>query len=280
MVEEGQHAVGYRVPGRLVARHGQQDHEVTELVRGERLPVLRLHQRADDVLARAGPALLGQLQAVADQLGPGGHGLRLVLRVVRADHLIGPVEDLAAVLLRHPEQLGDGLQRQLAGHVGDEVTGAVGHRGGHDPPGPVGEHLPQAADGPRREAPGDDPAQLGVPGWIAVEQDEPGQLQGFLGDRQRIADERGLRLARIDVAVMGHVQHVRVPGDHPVPVVVEPPGAPGLLAPPDRGGPAQLGQFLNREPLQAQIGIGEVESGRDVRRGHQQHITRRRPAAA
>ena len=44
-------------------------------------------------------------------------GQRVVVRefrVVAADHLVGPVEQFVAVLLRHPEQPGDRLQRQLA----------------------------------------------------------------------------------------------------------------------------------------------------------------------
>ena len=54
-----------------------------------------------------------------------------VLRVVVAGHLVGPVEDLVAVLLRHAEQFGDRLQRKLARHLVDEVAGALG-RGGLD----------------------------------------------------------------------------------------------------------------------------------------------------
>ena len=38
-----------------------------------------------------------------------------------ADHPVGPVEHLVAVLLRHAQQLGDDLQRQLGREIGDEV---------------------------------------------------------------------------------------------------------------------------------------------------------------
>ena len=44
------------------------------------------------------------------------------LGVVAADHLVGPVEQLVAVLQRNAEQPGDGLQRQLAGDLEDEVA--------------------------------------------------------------------------------------------------------------------------------------------------------------
>ena len=47
------------------------------------------------------------------------------LGIVVADHLVGPVEQLVAVLQRNAEQSGDRLQRQLAGDLEDEVAGAL-----------------------------------------------------------------------------------------------------------------------------------------------------------
>ena len=48
-------------------------------------------------------------------------------------------EQLVAVLLRHAEQAGDGLQRQLAGHLLDEVAGALGRGGLGDVLGALAE---------------------------------------------------------------------------------------------------------------------------------------------
>ena len=49
-----------------------------------------------------------------------------VLGILVADHLVRPVEQLLAVFLRHAHQAGNRLQRQLAGHLLDEITGALG----------------------------------------------------------------------------------------------------------------------------------------------------------
>ncbi len=54
----------------------------------------------------------------------------------------------------------------------------------------------------------------------------------------------------------------------PVAVVVEARRASALGVPPDRGGPAQLGELLGRNPAGVEIGVGEVETRRDVRSGH------------
>ena len=51
--------------------------------------------------------------------------IALELGVVDADHAVGPVEELVAVLLGHAHHLGDGLQRQLGGDVDDEVALAL-----------------------------------------------------------------------------------------------------------------------------------------------------------
>jgi hypothetical protein len=116
----------------------------------------------DDVVPRAGPPVLRHDHGVADELGGGGLAVAAVIRVVIADHLVRPGEDLAPVFLRYPEQLGDRLQRKLGGHVGDEVTGALIQGRPDDLLGPGGQRLTQAADRPGCEAAGDDPAQLGV----------------------------------------------------------------------------------------------------------------------
>lgn len=113
------------VAGGLVTGDRQQDDEPRELLRAQRFSVdIGGDELADDVVGRALAALLGQVPGVTHHLGV-GHPVRvLVLRIVVAHHLVGPVEQLAAVLLWHPEQFGDRLQRQLGSHLLDEVATA------------------------------------------------------------------------------------------------------------------------------------------------------------
>ena len=185
-----------------------------------------------------------------------------------ADHPVGPGEDLAPVLLRHAEQFADRLQRQLRRDVRDEVAGTGFQRGRHDALGAHGEGLAQVADGPGGEPAGDDAAQLGVFGRVDVEQDEPLHLDRLAGHAVGEADQRGVLPGRVDLRRFGDRDDVGVPGDRPVPVVVEPGRSPALRDPPDRGRAAQLGQFLGRHPGGVDLGVGEVKARRDVRSGH------------
>ena len=259
------------VAGGLVARHGQHQHEVAELIVGQPVPVdLRADQLGDDVVPGAAAPLLGHGHAVAEDLD-GGHLARVLLAwqlVVVADHPVGPGEDLAPVLLRDADQVADGLQRQLARHVGDEVPGAGVQRGGHDALGAFGQDLAQVADGPGGEAAGDDAAHPGVLRGVHVEQDDPLHLDGLAGDALLEPDQRGVLLRGVHVGGLGHRQDVGVPGDRPVPLVVEAGRAAALGDPPDRGGAAQFGQLLGRHPGGVDLGIGKVEARRDVRNGH------------
>ena len=93
------------------------------------------------------------------------------LGVLAAGHLVGPAEQLVAVVLRHAEQAGDGLQRQLARHLLDEVAAALGGRGLGDVLGALRELLLQPSDRARGESAGDDLAQPGVVRRVHVEHD-------------------------------------------------------------------------------------------------------------
>ena len=136
VVEEGLHAVGDRVAGGLVARHREHEHEVAELVRRQLLAVdLRVDQLGDDVVARVHRPVLGHLHGVGEQLHR-----RLDPR--RSNSGSSPPTiwlDHWKIFFRsscgNADQLGDRLQRQLAGHVRDEVAGSLGQRRGDDPLG-------------------------------------------------------------------------------------------------------------------------------------------------
>jgi hypothetical protein len=107
-----------------------------------------------------------------------------------------------------------------------------------------------------------------VLGRVEVEQDEPLHVERLLGDGLRMADDRGLFLARVQIAEAGDLEHVRVLGDHPVALVVETGGAARLGVPPDRRRAPQLRQFIRGHPARVQVGIGEVEARGDARLGH------------
>ena len=127
---ERHHALGDRVPRRLVARHRQNDDEEAELVVGELVTLdIGLNQLGDEVVAGIVGPLGRHLHAVHHQFGRGGEPVvGGELRILVADQLIGPVEELLALFLRHAHQAGDGLQREFAGHLFDEVAGALGRR--------------------------------------------------------------------------------------------------------------------------------------------------------
>ena len=117
VLEEGQHAARDEVAGRLVAGHGQQHEEQVdlELARAGRRRA-RPGQHAHQVCVGVEALLLGQLVGVGEQLHRGlgrPSATDLVLRVLAADHPVGPVEDQVAVLLGHAHQVGDDLQGQL-----------------------------------------------------------------------------------------------------------------------------------------------------------------------
>ena len=79
-------------------------------------------QLGDDVVARVVAAQPGELVGVGEQLDERGLLVVVhVLGVAGADHPVGPVEQLAPVLLGHTHDLGDGLERQLGRDVLDEV---------------------------------------------------------------------------------------------------------------------------------------------------------------
>ena len=115
--------VSDRVAGCLVTRDRQGHHEQPELFIGELVAVdIGGDQRSDDVLAGMLSLMRSQLHAVEHQFT--GRRQRFGLgefRVLVADHLVGPVEQLRPVLEGHPEQTGDQLQREFAGHLRHEI---------------------------------------------------------------------------------------------------------------------------------------------------------------
>ena len=206
-------------------------------------------------------ALVGHLHRVLDQLDRRHRRVDVgVLGVLAGGHLVGPAEQLVAVLLRHAEQAGDGLQRQLAGHLLDEVAGALGGGGLGDVLGALGEFLLQPSDRAWGETARDDLAQPGVLRCVHVEQD--GLLQVDRVARHLLRPDRdgAVRRAAEDVAALGHLFDVGVLGDQPVALVAEPAGSAWHVDPVDGLGLAQLGEFGDGQALKVQVASRKSKS--------------------
>ena len=122
------------------------------------------------------------------------------LRIHVADHLVGPVEQLHAVFLRHTHQPGDGLQRQLARHLFDEVAGTLRRGGLDDVPRALVQVVAQSLDRPWRECRGKRSCAGGCGAARPVEQDELAPLDLLTDRAVLVAGQRGLLQAGEDLA--------------------------------------------------------------------------------
>ena len=113
----------------LVASNEQQRAHGDDLLVGELLPLLlRVRQRADEVLAGAAPARGNQPPQVLPErharLGGLLHPVPRHHRVERVDQVERPLLHLLAVLLRHAEQVADDGDRDGVREVGHDVERA------------------------------------------------------------------------------------------------------------------------------------------------------------
>ena len=186
---------------------------------------------------------LRQLHRVPDQLARGAQ--RVVFRelgVVPADHLVGPVEQLVAVLQRNSEKPGDGLQRQFARYLKDEVTGELAGGLGGDALCPLVEVGAEPLDCAWRESAGDDLTQPGVLGVVHHQHGELGRLDLSLDVHCRVeVGYDGLGRRREHVTAQRHLADVAVLADDPEAAVAEAAHVGWLLVPPDRRRPPHLG---------------------------------------
>ena len=124
----------------------------------------------------------------------------------------------------------------------------------------------QPLDGARREAARDDLAQPGVLGASIMIIDEPAGLDLPARRRHRCSAARPSSRRREHVAAQRHLADVAVLAHHPVAAVAETARRPGGCSFHQIGAAAShLGELLGRQPLRVDVGIGEVESGRQVR---------------
>jgi hypothetical protein len=156
VLDEGQHPVGQGVAGGLVAGDGEQQEEHVELELGEGValdlgPEQDRHHVVLGVLLAPGRQVVG----VGVELHGGVEGVVVaagVLGVVGADEAVRPVEDLEPVLLGDAEDVGDDLEGELGGDVGDEVALALLADGVDDARRPVAHGVVELLDHAGREA--------------------------------------------------------------------------------------------------------------------------------
>ena len=187
-LEEGEHRPGDGVAGRLGAGGEQQREEGGELVVAQsgRLGVgefgvddRRQHVRAGTARFSCNECRAVFVQQAHRGLPLGGHGEEVGL-VGNVEDVLDRVEEEMTVGLRHAEQEADRLHRELGGHLDQEVALLVDRL--DEPAHPAPQLRLQVPHGGRRQAPGDQPADAGVPGVVHHVEHDPGDGQ-VLNDR-------------------------------------------------------------------------------------------------
>ena len=175
---------------------------------------------------------------------------RLVLRVLAADHPVRPVEHPVPVLVGNAQELGDDDQRELGGHVGDEVGGALFDDRVDDQVGGGVDPVVELVDHLRGEPLVDQPAIPGVEGWVHVEHQQLLLREVVVG---QVPDEGGLLGRREVLVVSVHLGAIGMGGHRPEP------GAVGLLLPPHRGVLPQEGEPVVGYPVGERLRIGQID---------------------
>jgi len=267
MLQEGQHAVGRGLSGRLVAGHREDHEEEGVLLTRQLLPVgVGLHEAAGDVTEIVVEPLLGGGVGVQEHLHDAGGVRGGVLRVLAPGHLVAPVEELLVVGVGDTHEAGDGLQGEVAGDVDDEVPRPGPSGLPHDPVGALPQVVLEAGECPRRETPVPHPADPRVPRRVHAQQQVLRALTARIGGVEA-TDERRVRLDRPPLAP-GDRRHVLVAGDGPESAVAVVGVVGRLRIPPHRVVPAEPGELVERQPVGQQVGVTQIQVGVDGRRGH------------
>ena len=230
--------------------------------------VVRGEQLGDDVVARVVHALGGQLHRIRQHFVRRHLRIAGEIRIVRRGHLVRPLEELAAIALGDTQQFHDRFQRQLGGHLLDEVATALRNRFAHDAVGAVAHHVLERGHSSRGESARDDPPRERVRRRVLVDDHDPGHLDGFaLGGRGQ-PDDRAVLIAREDVGVLRHRGDIGVLGHRPIAgsALHTGPRFGWLLDPRDGGGAPQRRELLVRDGDQVDVRIGEVKAGRSCHR--------------
>ncbi len=124
------HATADDVARRLVATDEDEQRLVQHVVGAEAVAVdLGVHEHAHQVVGRRLLTLRDGVRAERGVLGHGGHRLDVLLvgcaPALRADHVVGPAQQVVAVLGRDAEHVADQDHRERRGDVADEVAFAA-----------------------------------------------------------------------------------------------------------------------------------------------------------
>ena len=125
--------MGDGLPRRIVAGHGEDHEEVGELLAAQSLAVGAWpDEPAGDVPEVLVHPRLGGGVGVGEHLDDAGEVGAGVLGILAARHLVAPAEELWPVVVGDAHEAGNGLQRQMAGHIEHEVARALPLRRPHD----------------------------------------------------------------------------------------------------------------------------------------------------
>ena len=124
--------------------------------------------------------------------------------------------------------------------------------------GALVELVAQTSDGAWRESTGDDSAQPVVVVAIHVDQDHRLHVDVLTSDIVGELRQRCVGTTGVDVVPARNFFDILMPGDSPVPAVIESTLADLLLTPPHRSGSAQLCKLVDGQPLHAEVRIQEI----------------------
>ena len=190
VLAEGQHPLGDRDPGGLVARHDQDREEVVQVGLAQPVAVhLGAQQLRQQVVAGLAQLVLDHLAAqvpqplavgAAEREPPVGVGVIPApdhvgdLRVGVGDQPVAEVDEQVEVGRGQPHDLREHPDRDLLGHRVHEVEGPAGRHPVQHVLGQPGDEVLVDRDGPLRERARHDLAQLGVLGRVGVDDRAPG----------------------------------------------------------------------------------------------------------
>ena len=181
--------------------------------------------------------------------------------VGNVEDVLDRVEEQVPVRLRHAEQQADGLHGELGRHVDQEVTVPVDRV--DEPAHPASQLLLQIPHGRRRQSPGDQAADAGVPGVVHHVQDDSGHGE-VLQDRPPVgAVASGLR--RVGPGIAEHLEHLVIGGHRPEAFAVG--SVRGGLVPPHRRLVPVQPEDVVRESIGKGVEIREVDVAEVVQHG-------------
>ena len=182
-----------------------------------------------------------------------------VVRVLIADHSIGPVVEQPAVLVRHAHDAGERPHRQIRGDL-DEVGTSGGQDRVHEHARPLGDRLLQPPDRPRSERGGDDAPEPRLRRRILIQ--HHGAHEAEVVNGLRIPDLRATEVRGEGLRITQHALDVGVREHTPVPGPGRPRPHRRLLDPAHRRGATQLCEALVGDGVGIGLGMEDLDRHR------------------